>query len=197
MIALILFPWSILPMVTARMPGPLALLAWNGVGLLLAAPGLRQSLLIGFKGDSFLTLAPHQQMIVAGLACGLLLVGFWGAVRWARRMAGSATSWFGRFAGLALNLSVFAIAYVGIAAAAPQLFYLYYLAIFPELSLQWVVGGPEDLYRVLGALALPADSSLSTIAVAIGFWLGAAATLTVHACALRTDAEPDCGENPT
>lgn len=70
--------------------------------------------------------------------------------------------------------------YVVLHHASPQFYYLYYLLVFPDLPMQWVLGGEIDQDRLLAVVALGAKQRLSDLLAATGFWAILPFTLLLH-----------------
>ncbi|MEM7225925.1 MAG: hypothetical protein AAF495_23305 [Pseudomonadota bacterium] len=138
-------------------PGALAVALVGN--LLIAALSLSPAVAraIGRAGsDSLFTLAPHQRVVVgliSALLIFLLFAGLLVKTRWLLRRFG--TSGQGRalvvlLLDAGLTLAVFVVAL----SLAPQVYYGYYVQIFPSLTYKWVLQ-PLPSPSALGALLAP------------------------------------------
>lgn len=60
---------------------------------------------------------------------------------------------------------------------SPQIYYLYYLWLLPDLPTQWVIQKPPDVIELLRLLTLSAKANLSDHSKALLGWLMIAASL--------------------
>lgn len=112
-----------------------------------------------YADDSFFTLAPAARAGLVllsgllGLGCILILRALAARLPRALARAGAAGLVFWAFLWL-----------------SPQVYYLYYLAIFDGLPVQWVISAPPGLHEVLDALVLAGPASLADHARAALGW---------------------------
>jgi hypothetical protein len=109
-----------------------------------------------FDGDSFFTLSLLQRVGLVALSL-LLLGGF-----------ASGVYLLGKRVGLFLIPVTCAVYWVMI-WLAPQIYYVYYIAIFDGLPWQWVVSMPS-VTRLADLALFQTRDSLSEISQGIGFW---------------------------
>jgi hypothetical protein len=88
--AFIVLIWNLIPALVKCKPYRVGLLAWAMIGVILAAPGLRQALLDGFEADSLFTLRKADRSIVVLIAAVVLIVQFVITVRVAKHLAARA-----------------------------------------------------------------------------------------------------------
>lgn len=161
---------------------------------LLSAPHLALRAFEGYGGDSFLTLSPAARAGLAALSLALALCLI--ALATAKSLA-----LYRRFGApgpvpllglglldLAANLLLFH-AFVWL---SPQIYYLYYLAVFDGLAWQWVIKPAPPPSALLGLLALPAEAALAQQGLGLlgrALLLAALAPVGLHlAAALRRSA---------
>ncbi len=167
-----------------RLPWSLGLAAASALAICLLVP---DALLADHADDSFFTLAPWAQLLVASLALVLAACGALAAFEAALAFSRMARSRLGRALALLGNLLLLPLAFTLALSLSPQIFYSLYRLIMPGLPDQWVVRGLFDFERLSRALALRPDSNLADLSSGIAFWSLVALTLLLHVCPPKQD----------
>lgn len=126
----------------------------------------------GLAGDSFFTLTLLERIGLVTLSLAMLL-----------SFAAVSCMIFRRFGGI-VGVFVVGLLYWAFLWGAPQIYYLYYLAIFDGLPWQWVLGDPPALGKLV---MFQERATLSAISQGAGFWvvLGVGLGCAAHKSRIR------------
>lgn len=102
-----------------------------------------------YQGDSFFTLGAGGRVGLVGIS-GLIAVV----------VAAASRALFARIPRALARAGAAVMVFWGVVWLSPQLYYLYYLAIFEDLALQWVIRMPSGAH-ILALLTFSAKPSLS------------------------------------
>lgn len=132
--------------------------------------------------DSFFTLSATGSAVLALLSAALLAAVFWllGVKSdWVRARFDSANSLSG--AGL-VSLDILSgwLIYLLAHHLSPQLYYLYYMTLFDELTLKWVISSAYDWPRFTAAAIPGPKQRLADFLACAGFWAVLPYTALLH-----------------
>lgn len=185
--AFIVLIWNLIPALVKCRPYRVALLVWAMTGVILAAPGLRQALLGGFEGDSLFTLGNADRSIVVLIAAAMLIAQFVITVHAAKHLAAIAPNPWEYLLAIMASVGVTGVTYTAGYMISPQLFYQFYVLIFPGLPQQMVIS-ERHFEAFIRAIGLPPDGSLADISAGAGFWTFIGLSISVPAVAWRNMA---------
>lgn len=115
-----------------------------------------------FEGDSFFTLGEYERIGLAVLSAVLAVVSVLGVVLIAR----------GEPIWMRIMLALMCV--WGFEWFSPQFYYFYYMFIFDQLPMQWVIGWP-GLVEPLKIMLFQAEDSLSAQSRGVLAWMMIAA----------------------
>lgn len=153
----------------------LALIPAAGLAVVLASPALWQAAMGGYPGDSFWTLPGTGRW-------GVILISTGGLVAVFMLLAAKSRAFTRWPAVIAIPADVITgIAIYGVIhTISPQVFYSFYLLIFPDLPQQIVIRTFFDTDRLFDIAQLSVDGTLSDHLAGVGLWAVLPFTLWQH-----------------
>lgn len=164
----------------ARHPAAAAAVALSAAGAVLGALSL--PLLRDPARDTFFHLDPPARAGLVALSFAMIALVLWllALKTVALRRAWPARSTPARLALAGFDVGLGWLIYLTAHQLSPQLYYLYYLLVIPDLPLLLVLPEGIDWDRIRDVVAIAPKQRLSDLLASIGFWAVPTYTLLLH-----------------